>query len=108
MVIRIAAAAISVVAAFPFLGSKLNFYFMPTPIAHAIVSIPLAKTIVRENNSKKILFWSVVCATIADIDLIGYFFGVPINYFLGHRGFTHSIIFAFFISLLVCLFFYQA
>jgi len=80
---------------------------MPTPIAHAIVSIPLAKTIMRENNSKKILFWSVFCATIADIDLIGLFLSLPVNSLLGHRGFTHSIFFAFFISLSVCLIFFR-
>jgi inner membrane protein len=80
---------------------------MPTPITHAIASVALAKIIMKENSGYKILFWSVVCATLADIDFIGYFLGVPINNFFGHRGFTHSIFFAFIISWLVCLVFFR-
>jgi len=80
---------------------------MPTPITHAIVSLSFCQTLFKDDNSYKFLFWSIFCATIADIDLIGYFLKVPVYNFLGHRGLTHSIFFCFIISLFVCLLFFR-
>jgi inner membrane protein len=36
----------------------------------------------------------VVCSMLPDIDVIGYRLGVPYGAFWGHRGFTHSVLFA--------------
>jgi inner membrane protein len=35
-----------------------------------------------------------VCSVIPDLDVIGFRFGVPYGDFWGHRGFTHSLVFA--------------
>jgi inner membrane protein len=35
-----------------------------------------------------------VCAEIPDLDVVGFWFGVPYADLFGHRGFTHSIFFA--------------
>jgi inner membrane protein len=42
------------------------------------------------------VFWflAVLCAGIADIDVIGFYIGIPYGSFWGHRGMTHSLVFA--------------
>jgi inner membrane protein len=41
-------------------------------------------------------YWAIgaACAVVPDLDAIGYFLGVPYGSALGHRGFTHSLLFA--------------
>jgi inner membrane protein len=41
-------------------------------------------------------FWTaaILCAVIPDLDAIGFWLGVPYGNVLGHRGITHSILFA--------------
>src|SRR5258708_36934191 len=45
-------------------------------------------------------FWvaAVVCAVLPDIDVIGFAFGIQYGDVLGHRGLTHSLLFALVIS----------
>lgn len=45
-----------------------------------------------------------VCAVIPDFDVIGFRFGVHYGDFWGHRGFTHSLLFAALLSGLTVLF----
>jgi inner membrane protein len=44
---------------------------------------------------------SVFCCVIPDIDALGFYRGVTYGSLFGHRGFTHSLFFAFFLSLAV-------
>lgn len=41
-------------------------------------------------------FWiaGAACAVLPDLDSIGYYLGVPYESAFGHRGFTHSLLFA--------------
>jgi inner membrane protein len=41
-------------------------------------------------------FWTltVICAILPDLDVIGYSFGIPYRSVWGHRGVTHSLMFA--------------
>jgi inner membrane protein len=41
-----------------------------------------------------LLLAGAVCSIIPDLDVIGFRFGVRYQDLLGHRGFTHSILFA--------------
>jgi inner membrane protein len=47
-------------------------------------------------RSMPIRFWlaSALLAILPDIDAIGFFLGIPYGSTFGHRGFTHSILFA--------------
>lgn len=38
--------------------------------------------------------WGVVCAEIPDADVLGFWLGVPYGHLWGHRGITHSLLFA--------------
>ncbi len=67
---------------------------MPSIISHPIVALGLRRWFGREP-----LPWSVVAAGAAgaiapDLDVIGFRFHVPYASTFGHRGFTHSIVFA--------------
>ncbi len=44
-----------------------------------------------------------VCAMIPDLDVIGFRFGVHYGDFWGHRGFTHSLLFAFVLTTIVAI-----
>jgi inner membrane protein len=43
----------------------------------------------------------VVCAIVPDADVIGFNFGIHYQDFWGHRGFTHSLLFAALLALLI-------
>ena len=57
--------------------------------------------------SKKLIFFVVLCTILPDIDMIGYKIGVPYDSFFGHRGFTHSLLFAFLIALSITIIFFK-
>jgi len=60
---------------------------------HGIVGFTLA-TLAKDKRLK----WLVICAIgssiLPDIDVLTFYSGVPYEHPLGHRGFTHSILFA--------------
>ena len=42
----------------------------------------------------KIILIGVICSIAPDFDVIAFRFGIPYEHWMGHRGFTHSIVFA--------------
>ena len=77
---------------------------MPSIIGHTLAALPINTTIMDKDNSLKIIIFSIICSFLPDIDTIGLYWGVEYSSFLGHRGFTHSILFvalaAFFIAVI--------
>lgn len=73
---------------------------MASIFGHALLGIGLAKAISRRTTAK-ILVLSALCTIIPDADVVGFFAGIPYDHPLGHRGFSHSILFALLFSLLV-------
>lgn len=72
---------------------------MATVFTHpaiAIVLLPWFKSAVK---SKSVLAVGIIFTIIPDIDVIAFNFGIPYSHLFGHRGFTHSLFFAAFISL---------
>lgn len=81
---------------------------MPSIITHSIAGLAAGK--IGYEKPQPVKFWilSAVCASIPDADTIGFKFGIRYSDFLGHRGFFHSLTFAFILSLfIVSLFFYK-
>ena len=66
---------------------------MASLFGHSVVGYTLSK-IISNNNSKLLLLFAVVSAILPDIDVLAFNFGIPYEAPLGHRGFTHSILFA--------------
>jgi inner membrane protein len=75
---------------------------MPTVISHSLVAIVFGKIFSKSTGVK---FWmlSILCAILPDIDILMFSFGIPYNHMYGHRGFSHSIFFAFIVSLIIVL-----
>jgi inner membrane protein len=68
---------------------------MASPVTHAIVAATLAA---GYRLPWKLRLVGVACALLPDLDAAGYWLGVPYGSFWGHRGFTHSIVFAALVS----------
>jgi inner membrane protein len=49
----------------------------------------------------------MACAIIPDLDVIGFQFGIRYGDMLGHRGFTHSILFALLMGIFICYFYFK-
>jgi len=77
---------------------------MPTLIGHAFTGIALNSTISRKQQWLRVGILSVFCSIAPDIDSIGFHLGIPYQHWLGHRGFSHSIVFAAAIGLIASLF----
>ncbi len=68
---------------------------LSTAFSHGLVGAALASA-GREAIPVWRLFAVLVLASMApDLDVVGYLLGVPYDHMFGHRGFTHSILFAF-------------
>jgi inner membrane protein len=74
---------------------------MPTIMTHGFVAGLLGKTFAAGRMPS--LFWilSVLCSIFPDADVIGFSFGVRYEDMLGHRGLSHSLVFALAVSLAV-------
>ncbi len=76
---------------------------MPSAFSHAIVAIAIGK--VLEPKRTPWWYWALGAglSTAPDLDVIGFHFGVHYGDVMGHRGFTHSILFAALLAGLVTL-----
>ena len=64
---------------------------MASPLTHALVGATLA---VACHFPWKLWVVGVASALLPDLDAAGYWLGVLYGSFWGHRGFTHSMVFA--------------
>jgi inner membrane protein len=68
---------------------------MASLFTHALVGTALGQAGASDWR-KDWRFWGliIVCSILPDIDSIGFLMGVPYESLWGHRGITHSLIFA--------------
>lgn len=67
---------------------------MPTVFTHAIVPLAFAAAAGRGVISPKLAIAGAVLTVIPDADVIGFRFGIEYADGWGHRGATHSLVFA--------------
>lgn len=67
---------------------------MESPLTHAVVAVTLATGYRIPPPALRYWLLGIVCAVIPDLDAIGFWLGVPYGSLWGHRGITHSILFA--------------
>src|SRR5437870_102163 len=67
---------------------------MPSPFSHGIASLAIGKA--YSARSMPLRFWvlSILCAMAPDIDVLGGHLGIRFWGLFGHRGITHSLLFA--------------
>jgi inner membrane protein len=74
---------------------------MPTAFTHGFVALALGKTAAAGKMPLRFWLLSVLCAVLPDVDVIGFHFGIRYGDMLGHRGFSHSLLFALLLGMLV-------
>lgn len=67
---------------------------MATAFSHAAVALSIGSCCYRRGVPKKVWVAGVICSVLPDVDVIGFKYGVRYGDFWGHRGFTHSLVFA--------------
>lgn len=78
---------------------------MPTILTHPAVPVAMAVGLGRGIVSRGLLCAGVVVAVLPDLDVIAFRMGVPYAANLGHRGFSHSLMFALLVAVAgACLF----
>ncbi|WP_282134188.1 metal-dependent hydrolase [Seonamhaeicola maritimus] len=75
---------------------------MASLFAHGIVGYTFSK-VIDNKNLKWLVIAAIFSSIFPDFDVIAFKFGIPYMHPLGHRGFTHSIVFAFLWALLLAL-----
>lgn len=71
---------------------------MPSVFSHPAVPLALVTVLPHEIASPSVVLLGVACSVIPDLDVVGFRFGVPRGHVLSHRGLSHSIAFAVFLS----------
>ncbi|MDD4929495.1 MAG: metal-dependent hydrolase [Gallionella sp.] len=75
---------------------------MPTIISHA--AVPLALGLGCNIVSRRLLFAGLAACALPDLDVLAFRLGVAYSDQLGHRGFSHSLLFAALLGVLAALF----
>lgn len=73
---------------------------MPTVLSHPAVPLALSLGLGANMISRRLLLAGVIVSAIPDLDVLGFKYGVAYASQFGHRGFTHSLMFALLIALL--------
>lgn len=75
---------------------------MASIFGHSIVGFTLTK-LIDNKQVKWLLFAAIFSAILPDFDVLTFKLGIPYEHPLGHRGFTHSILFAIIWALILML-----
>ena len=67
---------------------------MPSVFSHAVAALGIGACFYRPEIPKRVWIVGAVCSAIPDLDVVGFRLGVSYGDFWGHRGFSHSILFA--------------
>jgi inner membrane protein len=72
-------------------------------ISHAVAALGIGAAFYWPGMPKRVWVLGVASAIVPDADVIGFHFGVHYQDFWGHRGFTHSLLFAAFLAVLIAV-----
>jgi inner membrane protein len=74
---------------------------MPSAFSHAFAAVALGKTYTGRKMGWRFWVLAAGSAALPDFDVMAFAFGIPYESMFGHRGFTHSLLFALLWGLLV-------
>jgi len=72
-------------------------------ISHAVAAVGIGTAFYKPGLPKRFWLLGVACSMFPDIDVVGFHLGVRYEDFWGHRGFTHSLVFAVILASLALL-----
>ena len=67
---------------------------MASLLSHSVAALGVGACFYTPRIPKRVWAIGTLCSLVPDLDTFGFRFGVGYGDFGGHRGFTHSIIFA--------------
>jgi inner membrane protein len=73
---------------------------MPTIFSHPAVPLGIAVGLGTQIIPKPLLLAGALVSVLPDLDVVAFAFGVPYEHQFGHRGASHSFVFAAFVALL--------
>jgi inner membrane protein len=80
---------------------------LPTCITHAAVGACAVIAVANAATPRRFMVLSILCAMLPDIDVLAFLFGIPHDGIFGHRGVTHSVLFAVSTGGMVVMFFFR-
>ncbi len=80
---------------------------MASAFGHAAVAMGMGAGLYQRKDKYKLWFWGIFSSIMPDFDVIAFRFGIAYESMLGHRGFTHSILFAIIWSVLLASVFFR-
>ncbi|WP_308990708.1 metal-dependent hydrolase [Mariniflexile litorale] len=66
---------------------------MASIFGHSVVGFTLTK-LIDTKHTKRLLLVAIFSTILPDFDVVSFQLGIPYLHLLGHRGFTHSLLFA--------------
>jgi inner membrane protein len=81
---------------------------MASAFAHALLAVTIGKTFHSRYTSWKFWLLGISCSILPDADVIMFKLGIPYQHFLGHRGFSHSLVFALLTGIIIAFIFYRS
>ena len=77
------------------LGARIVVEFaVATIFSHPAVPLAVGCALGTRVIPRRLLEFGVLASILPDIDVAAFRFGIPYENMFGHRGFTHSILFA--------------
>lgn len=67
---------------------------MPSAFTHALAGAAVAQLLPTEAPRRRLAVAFAVAATVPDLDVVTFLLDIPYIHPLGHRGWTHSLLFA--------------
>lgn len=80
---------------------------MPSIFSHTVAALAIGSALQRSATPRAALVAGAVCSVVPDLDVIGFRLGISYGDFWGHRGFTHSLIFAALLASAVLVVFFR-
>jgi len=80
---------------------------MASAFAHALASVAVGKLTFLQKTDWKFWILGAFCAVVPDADVLSFKFGIAYESVWGHRGITHSLLFAVLLGLIVWFVFYR-
>lgn len=80
---------------------------MASLFGHVLTSVAIGSSFPKNIQDWKFWLLGMFCSIIPDADVISFKLGIAYQDFWGHRGFTHSFLFAFILGVFITVLFYR-
>ena len=74
---------------------------MASAFGHMVVAYAMGKSLSIPFHTARFWWVTMACCLLPDVDVLGLALGIPYEHMLGHRGLTHSIMFAMLVGVVV-------